>query len=131
MTIYSRFRFLRQHSAVLTFTLVLIAFASACSKKAPIPPPPPPTPTATGAPTSAPAGPGVPVIAEFTVEPSTIERGQSAVLRWNVTGSNNVVISNGLGTVPAMGTRGITPPQTTSYVLTASGTWGDAPPPRR
>ena len=30
------------------------------------------------------------MIAEFSVEPSTIERGQSAVLRWNVTGSNNV-----------------------------------------
>jgi peptidoglycan-associated lipoprotein len=126
MTIYSPFRFLRQHTAALTFTLVLITFASACSKKAPIPPPPPPTPTATAPATTTPSGPGVPVIAEFTAEPSTIERGQSAVLRWNVTGSNNVVISNGLGTVEATGTRRITPPQTTSYVLTAAGTSGDA-----
>jgi peptidoglycan-associated lipoprotein len=126
MTIYSRFQFLRRHTAALTFTLVLITLASACSKKAPIPPPPPPTPIATAPPAPAPAGPGVPVIAEFTAEPSTIERGQSAVLRWNVTGSNNVAISNGLGTVEAMGTRRITPPQTTSYVLTAGGTSGDA-----
>ena len=126
MTIYSPFRFLRQHTAAFTFTLVLIIFASACGKKTPIPPPPPPTPTATGPATGAPAGPGVPVIAEFTVEPSTIERGQSAVLRWNVAGSNNVVISNGLGSVEPNGTRRITPPQTTSYVLTASGTSGDA-----
>src|ERR1700679_1542955 len=126
MTIYSRFQFPRQHTAALTFTLVLITFASACSKKAPIPPPPPPTPTATAPANTTPSGPGVPVIAEFTAEPSTIERGQSAVLRWNVTGSNNVVISNGLGTVEASGTRRITPPQTTSYVLTAAGTSGDA-----
>ena len=134
MTIYSPFRFPgrsltdnnRPSRAALTFTLVLIAFASACSKKTPIPPPPPPTPTANSPATNTPAGPGTPVTAEFTVEPSTIERGQSAVLRWNVTGSNNVAISNGLGTVEATGTRRITPPQTTSYVLTASGTAGDA-----
>jgi peptidoglycan-associated lipoprotein len=66
------------------------------------------------------------VIAEFSIEPSTIERGQSAVLRWNVTGANNVAISNGLGTVPPTGTQRITPQQTTSYILTATGPDGDA-----
>ncbi len=126
MTIYSPFRFLHHNAAALTFTLVLIAFASACGKKTPIPPPPPPAPAATAPAGGAPATSGTPVIAEFTAEPSTIERGQSAVLRWNVTGSNNVVISNGLGTVEASGTRRITPPQTISYVLTAGGTAGDA-----
>ncbi len=123
MTKYSTFRILSLRRVALA--VVLMIFASACSKKAPIPPPPPPAPTAT-APNTQPSGPGIPVIAEFTVEPSTIERGQSAVLRWNVTGSTNVSISNGLGTVPANGTQRITPPQTTSYVLTASGTNGDA-----
>jgi hypothetical protein len=73
-----------------------------------------------------PTTPGTPVIAEFSIEPSAIERGQSAVLRWNVTGSNNVAISNGMGTVPPTGTQRITPQQTTSYVLTASGPGGDA-----
>src|SRR5580700_5145155 len=107
---------LRFDKTVLTFATVVILIASACSKKTPIPPPPPPSPAASS-PTGAPSGPGVPVIAEFSVEPSTIERGQSAVLRWNVTGANNVAIDNGLGTVEAMGTRRITPPQTTSYVL--------------
>ena len=124
MTIYSPFRF-RSNRAALTFTLALIAFASACSKKTPIPPPPPPAPAATAPATTASPASGTPVIAEFTVEPSTIERGQSAVLRWNVTGSNNIAISNGLGTVEANGNRRITPPQTTSYVLTASGTAGE------
>src|SRR5580704_13740575 len=123
MSIYSPFRFLRQHTAALTFTLVLITFASACSKKAPIPPPP--TPTATAPPTATPAGPGVPVIAEFTVEPSTIERGQSAVLRWNVTGSNNVAIDNGFGTVPPSGTQRVTPAAATTYRLTATGPGGE------
>lgn len=122
MKIYSAFRFLRSQGAALA--LVLMVFATACSKKTPIPPPPPPAPTATG--NTQPSGPGIPVIAEFSVEPSSIERGQSAVLRWNVTGSTNVAISNGLGTVAPMGTQRITPPETTSYVLTATGPAGDS-----
>src|SRR5579862_2167560 len=126
MTIYSPFTLPRTARAPLTFALVLIAFVSACSKHT-LPPPPPPTPVATtGAPPAQPTAPGVPVIAEFSIEPSTIERGQSAVLRWNVTGSNNVAISNGFGTVPPTGTQRITPQQTTSYILTASGPGGDA-----
>lgn len=125
MKTYSPFRFLRLRPAVLTFTLLLIVSAVACSKKAPIPPPPPPSPVATN-PGAQPSGPGIPTIVEFSVEPSTIERGQSAVLRWNVTGATNVAISNGLGTVPANGTQRITPRETTSYVLTATGPNGDA-----
>lgn len=112
--------------AALTFTLVLIVFAWACGgKHTPLPPPPPPTPEAKAAPGNAPAGPGSAVIGEFSVEPSTIERGQSAVLRWNVTGATNVAIDNGFGTVPPNGTRRITPPDTTSYTLTATGINGD------
>jgi peptidoglycan-associated lipoprotein len=126
MTTYSPFTLNRSGRAALTFTLVLIALVSACSKHTPLPPPPPPTPAATGEAPSQPVPPGTPVIAEFSIEPSTIERGQSAVLRWNVTGSNNVAISNGLGTVPPTGTQRITPQQSTSYILTASGPGGDA-----
>jgi peptidoglycan-associated lipoprotein len=128
MTIYSPFTVHRSGRAALTFMLVLVAFVSACGEKHRVlPPPPPPTPAATGggAPSQPPPA-GTPVIAEFSIEPSTIERGQSAVLRWNVTGSNNVAISNGLGTVPPTGTQRITPQQTTSYVLTAGGPGGDA-----
>jgi peptidoglycan-associated lipoprotein len=127
MTIYSPFTLPRSGRAALTFTLVLIALVSACSKHTPLPPPPPPAPAATGGgPTQPPAAAGTPVIAEFSIEPSTIERGQSSVLRWDVSGANNVAISNGLGTVPPTGTQRITPQQTTSYILTASGPGGDA-----
>jgi peptidoglycan-associated lipoprotein len=118
-------RFLTLNKAALTLTVVMILIASACSKKTPIPPPPPPAPAATSTP-NGPSGPTRPVIAEFSVEPSSIERGQTAVLRWNVTGSTNVAINNGLGTVPATGTRPITPTATTTYTLTASGAGGDA-----
>jgi len=107
----------------LPFTVIMILIASACGKKTPIPPPPPPV---SGGAVSGTAGSGRPVVAEFTVEPSSVERGQSAVLRWNVTGSNNVSIDHGLGTVAASGTQRITPNDTTTYMLTASGPGGDA-----
>jgi len=50
--------------------------------------------TTTGAHAAAPAAPAPakPVVAEFAVEPGTIERGQTAALRWNVTGATGVVI---------------------------------------
>lgn len=114
-------------AARLTFsaaaTLFLIVLLSACSKKAPIAPPPPPAPGA-----QAPSAPGQqrPVVADFSVEPSSIERGQSAVLRWNVTGANDVSINNGIGTVTAMGNQRLTPMNTTTYTLTANGPGGQA-----
>lgn len=109
----------------LVLTVVMILTASACSKKTPIPPPPPP-PLSGGATGGGNTGTGRPVIAEFSVEPSSIQRGQSAVLRWNVTGANNVAIDHGIGTVAANGTQRITPNDTTTYNLTASGPAGDA-----
>ncbi len=112
----------RFDKTVLAFAGIMLLMASGCSKKTPIPPPPPPAPAATN--TTTPSS-GKPVIAEFSVEPSNIERGQSAVLRWTVTGSNNVAIDNGLGTVPPSGTRRLTPSGTTTYTLTAMGTGGE------
>jgi peptidoglycan-associated lipoprotein len=116
----------RPHRAALTLAMVLVLIASACSKKTPIPPPPPPAPTAS-APTTVepPSGSVRPVVAQFTVEPSTIERGQSATLNWSVSGSTNVAIDNGIGTVPGRGTQLIRPADTTTYTLTASGSAGN------
>jgi peptidoglycan-associated lipoprotein len=110
--------------AALTLAMVMVLIASACSKKTPIPPPPPPPP-APASTNNAPTTSGRPVVAEFTVEPSIIERGQSAVLRWNVTASTNVAISNGIGTVPPSGNQRVSPTDTTTYTLTASGAGGD------
>ena len=119
------FRLLRPNQALFTLTMVMILIASACGgKHTPVPPPPPPAPTAGS--TNAPSGgSGRPVVAEFAVEPSSIQVGQSAVLRWNVTGATNVAIDHGLGTVPATGTSRQTPANTTTYLLTATGPAGD------
>src|ERR1700712_4862559 len=110
-----------------SLTLMLAIFAAACGgKKVPLPPPPGPPASNTN---PAPSGTlsDRPVVAEFAAEPSSIERGQSAQLRWNLTGSTDVSISNGIGTVPASGSRRITPNETTTYTLTAVGPNGSTP----
>ena len=106
----------RQISAVLLgFSLLL--FPTGCKKKVPTPPavqaPAPP----------APAPPAKPSIT-FSAEPSTIERGQSASLRWEVTGATEFSIDNSVGSVQSSGTRQVYPTATTTYTLTATGPGG-------
>ncbi|MEP6714607.1 MAG: OmpA family protein [Terriglobia bacterium] len=115
----------RFQSAGLLLMGVLILGAAGCSKKPPIPPPPPP-PTSGGSTssTTSTSGSDLATVTEFAVEPSTIERGQSAMLRWNVAGSNDVTIDKGIGTVPAAGTRRVVPTETTTYTLSAAGRVG-------
>ncbi|RPJ63770.1 MAG: hypothetical protein EHM12_01460 [Dehalococcoidia bacterium] len=58
-------------------------------------------------------------ITNFQVIPSDITAGQSAVLKWDVTGANSITIDNSPGVQPASGSVEIKPMQTTSYKLTA------------
>ncbi|MFN3326046.1 MAG: OmpA family protein [Bryobacteraceae bacterium] len=102
---------------MLTIALGLIV--AGCRKQPPPPPPPPPPP----APAPAPPPPAKPS-ATFSAEPSTIERGQSATLRWNVSNATEVRIEPGIGSVPSQGTRQVFPTNTTQYTLTASGPGG-------
>ena len=103
---------------LLAFSLML--FAAGCKKKPPAPPPPPPPP-----PPEKPAPPPPrPSIVTFTVEPSAIQRGQSATLRWNVTNATEISIDQGIGAVQAAGNRQVFPSRTTTYTLTAKGPGG-------
>jgi peptidoglycan-associated lipoprotein len=72
----------------------------------------------------APPPPAAPDIAEFSAEPSSIERGQSSTLRWSVSNANQITIDNGVGTVQASGSRSVYPNETTTYTLRASGPGG-------
>jgi peptidoglycan-associated lipoprotein len=58
-------------------------------------------------------------INSFTGEPRSIERGQSATLRWSVGNSTDISIDQNLGAVAANGSRQVFPSQTTTYTLTA------------
>ena len=108
----------RKISAVL-LSVSLILFAAGCKKPVPAPPPPPPPAT----PTPTPPPPPKPAL-QFSVEPGTIERGQSASLRWSVSDATDVSIAPGIGTVSARGDRQVSPTDTTTYTLTASGPGG-------
>ncbi len=113
-------------SLLPTLGLAMLLFAAGCSKKAPIPPPPPAPAPASQAPASSAPAAGRATISEFSVEPSSVERGQSAILRWTVTGATDVVIDHGIGTVPATGTRSLVPAETTTYTITANSAAGPA-----
>jgi peptidoglycan-associated lipoprotein len=116
----------KRKTATILMSVVLVIFGAGCKKKAPVatapPPPPPPAVTTTPPPPAA----GFPVIAQFTADPSSIERGQSATLRWSVTDATSVSIEPGLGAVQTNGSRQVFPSNTTSYRLTASGPGGNA-----
>lgn len=109
-------------AALLAATLTL--FAAGCKKKAPAqPPPPPPQPATTVTP--APSTPSAPVVAQFSAEPTSIQRGQSSTLRWEVTGSaTSVSIDQTIGTVQNTGNRRVFPSEATTYTLTATGPGG-------
>ena len=104
----------------IAVAVVLALGAGGCSKKAPVPPPvtgntPPPPPVATAT---------RPSILEFSVEPSTVERGQSALLKWSVSNATQISIDNGIGEVQSSGNRRVIPSESTTYRLTASSTAG-------
>jgi peptidoglycan-associated lipoprotein len=106
----------------LAVSLIVGVFAAGCHKKPPVQPPPAPAPTAPPAATPPPAQP---TVMEFSAEPSSIERGQSAILRWSVSNATDISIDNGVGTVPASGNRRVIPSDTTTYTLRATGPGGN------
>ena len=98
---------------------IVVLGGTACKKKAPISTAS--TPTAPPVSTPPPTGDLKPAILSFTAEPSSIERGQSATLRWSVSNANAVSIDNGIGEVQGSGTRRVTPNDSVTYRLTAAG----------
>ena len=102
--------------------IFVLAFAGGCKKKVPMAAAPPPP----QAPVVEPAKPSPPAIAEFAVEPSGIERGQTAELRWQVRDATQIEINQGIGTVAASGHRQIGPGESTTYTLAAKGPGGEA-----
>jgi peptidoglycan-associated lipoprotein len=82
----------------------------ACGKKAT--PPPPPPPPAPSAPT-----------ASISVNPSTVQAGQSASLTWQTSDATDVSI-DGIGAVQPNGSQSVSPSESTTYHLTAKGSGG-------
>lgn len=117
---------MRQRNKVIALVIstMLLVVSTACHRKAPVvsAPPPPAAPEVVPVPVK----PNPPSITEFTAQSSRIERGQSTVLRWQVTDATQVQIDQGLGSVSASGRLTISPSAATTYTLTATGAGGRA-----
>src|SRR5690349_2862697 len=114
--------FSKRNLSVIGLAIWLSMFAAGCKKKAPPPPPPPPPPAETKAP---PPKPAAPTVGQFTAEPTTIQRGQSSTLRWEISGDvTSVSIDNAIGAVQNTGNRRVFPSDSTTYTLTATGPGG-------
>lgn len=112
-------------SVSLAATLLLASAGCGGNRDVPVAsapaPPPAPVKTTTPPPKLAPAAP---TIASFTVEPASMERGQSATLRWSVENATEIAIDQGLGAVQAAGSRQVFPSASTTYTLTARSEGG-------
>ena len=97
--------------ALLVFTLA--SFLIGCQGIQPAPP----AGGGTGGSTPAPT-------ASLTANPTTVNAGQSTTLTWQTTNATTITIDGGVGTVAASGTMQVTPTDTTTYHLTATGTGG-------
>src|SRR5437868_15552220 len=106
------------HRALLVAGLVAAAFSAACSKKPVATTPPPAT-------TPAPAAPAQPTVT-LSADPTSINKGDSATLSWTSTNATQLTIAPEVGTVTAEGSTKVTPADSTSYTITASGPGGSA-----
>lgn len=61
-----------------------------------------------------------PTVDSFTADPSAIIQGQTSTLSWTTSNAISVSIS-GIGNVPVDGSTVVSPDQTTTYILTATG----------
>ena len=113
MTVVSR----PLYRALLVAGLVATVFTAGC-KKRPVPATPPPTP----APAPAPAQPTV----TLSADPTSISKGDSSTLSWTSTNATQLTIAPEVGTVNAEGSTKVTPADSTTYTITASGPGGSA-----
>ncbi len=111
-----RFRTLARFAACV---LVVLA-GDACHKRAPAPA------AASAASTEAPPAPPKAPTCTLTAEPATVDQGHSVVLSWTSQDATSVDIEPGVGKQLAKGSTSVTPKESTTYVLTASGPGGDA-----
>ncbi len=106
------FKPLRKLAVVASLSGILAL--SGCHKKTPAPPTPPPPPPPAAQPT-----------ASISASPNVIDRGQSTILNWKTTGASTASIT-GIGKVPSSGTQNVSPHDSTTFTLTATGPGGNA-----
>jgi peptidoglycan-associated lipoprotein len=91
-------------------------FNFGCSKK---PISAPPAPTRTEAPAARPT-------VTLQADPTSINKGESSTLSWSTTNATQVAIAPEVGPVAAEGSTKVTPSDSTTYTITASGPGGSS-----
>lgn len=104
----------RNRILIAVVLLVALVSVAGCKKKMTPPPAAATAPVVAAAPT-----------AKITISPTVITAGDPAVLSWSTTNATSVSIE-GLGDVPTIGTKTVTPTTSTSYHLVAKGAGGTA-----
>ena len=106
--------------------MLLVFPVLSCGRRSP----PRSLPTRTAPVERAPASSNLPPIFApqlvLSIEPSTIEPGDSALLQWKATDADHVVISHNIGKVEISGRIKFFPDQTTSYEVKAVGPGGES-----
>jgi len=104
------------HQALLILASAALLFTAGCKNKPkPAPAAPPPPPPAAAKPT-----------VTFSADRTSVNKGESARLSWTTTDASNVSISPEVGAVTPQGSTTVTPADSTTYTLTASGPGGSA-----
>jgi hypothetical protein len=70
-----------------------------------------------------------PAIQDFSASRTSIQSGQPVVLKWTVTGADQVSIDQGIGKVQMEGTHPVFPTVSREYVLRATGPGGSVSQP--
>ena len=106
---------MRTQKLMIALMLVAVTAVSGCKKKtAHLPPAEEAPPTSMGAPT-----------AQLTATPTVISAGDQVQLKWNTTNASSISI-DGIGPVPSVGVKTVTPSESTTYHLVAHGDGGSA-----
>jgi len=101
--------------ACLTAMLLLVLVVGCKKKQINTPPPPPPPPPAAAKPT-----------VSIQANPTTIDKGGSSTLSWTSTNATQLTVAPDVGSVNAQGSTQVSPANSTTYTITASGPGGSA-----
>jgi len=101
--------------AYLTAMLLLVLVVGCKNKEIKTQPPPPPPPPEQPKPT-----------VSIQANPTTIDKGGSSTLSWTSTNATQLTVAPDVGSVNAQGSTQVSPANSTTYTITASGPGGSA-----